>query len=163
VKRLVSGMILLSLAIAVSAPAALGAGQGEGVPIRVSPGKGGIHTNFRLRFSIPDATGTTGSSDVTDWVSVSGPRHPGCIGDADLPLRSAAADTAFMLTLNPSYLHGHWCLGTFTGALVERRTTICPPGPVRQSIECPLYVVAPRVLGRFHFTVAHPAKTTQAG
>ncbi len=37
-----------------------GCGQGRAGPIRVSPGKGGIHTDFVLRFSIPDATGTTG-------------------------------------------------------------------------------------------------------
>jgi hypothetical protein len=158
VKRLLSGMIVLSLAIAVSAPVALGAGT----PMRVSPSKGGIHTNFVLRFSIPDATGTTGSSDVTDAVSISGPRHTGCVSEADLPLRSAPAHTAFKLTLNPSHLHGHWCAGAFTGALVQRRTTICPPGPVRQSIVCPLYVVAPRVLGRFRFTVAQPKKMTKA-
>lgn len=28
---------------------------------------------------------------------------------------------------------------------------------------CPLYVVAPRVLGRFRFMVAQPKKTTRAG
>jgi hypothetical protein len=152
-------MIVLLLAIAVSAPAALGADT----PMRVSPGKGGIHTNFVLRFSIPDATSTTGSFDVTDAVSVSGPGHTGCVSEADLPLRSAPAHTAFKLTLNPSHLHGHWCTGTFTGALVERRTTICPPGPVRESIVCPLYVIAPRVLGNFHFTVVRSKKMTTAG
>jgi hypothetical protein len=159
VRRLLSGTIVLSLVIAASAPVALGAG----IPMRVSPGKGGIHTNFLLRFSIPDATGTTGSSDVTDAVSVSGPRHTGCVNEADLLLRAAPAHTAFKLTLNPSHLHGHWCTGAFTGALVERRTTICPPGPVRQSIACPLYVVAPRVLGRFRFTVARSKQTTKTG
>ena len=56
-------MILLSLAIAASAPVALGA-LGAGTRVRVSPGMGGIRTNFALRFSIPDATGTTGSVDV---------------------------------------------------------------------------------------------------
>jgi hypothetical protein len=155
-KRLVFGTILVSLAIAASAPSALGAGTGGGVPIRISPGKGGIHTNFVLRFSIPDATGRTGDLDVADSVSVSGPGHNGCIGEAELPLRSAPADTAFRLTLNPTRLDGHWCAGRFNGALVERRTTICAPGPVR--IACPMYVVAPRVLARFHFTVTQPKK-----
>jgi hypothetical protein len=153
-KRLLWGMILLSLGLAASAPAALGAGT----RVRVTPGKGGIHTNFRLRFSIPDATGTTGNVDVADSVSVSGPAHKGCVGEADLPLRSAPAGTAFTLTLNPAHLHGHWCTGTFTGALVERRTTICSPGPTQ--IVCPLYVIAPRVLGRFRFTVTQPKKAS---
>ena len=161
-KRLLWGTILLSLGIAASAPVALGAGKGGGVPIRVSPGRGGIHTDFVVRFSIPDATGTTGGADIADSVSVSGPSHKGCIGEADLPVRAAPAGTAFKVTLNPAHLNGHWCTGTFTGTLVERRTTICPPGPVRQTIVCPLYVVAPRVLGRFRFTVAQPKKTHKA-
>jgi hypothetical protein len=152
------GFILPSLVIAASAPVALGAGT----PVRVSPGKGGIHTNFVLRFSIPDATGTGGVANVADSVSVSNSGHEGCIGTADLPLRAAPAHTAFKLSLNPAHLGGHWCTGRFTGAVVERRATICPPGPVRQSIVCPLYVVAPRVLGRFRFTVVQPNKTTKA-
>jgi hypothetical protein len=155
-RRLLWGMIVLSLGMAASAPAALGAGTW----VRVSPGKGGIHTNFVLRFSIPDATGTTGNVTVSDSISVSGPTRKGCVGDADLPLRAAAAHTAFKLALDPSHLNGHWCTGRFTGALVERQTTICQPGPVQRAIVCPLYVVAPRVLGRFNFTVTRSEKAT---
>jgi hypothetical protein len=163
-RRLLCGMILPSLAIAVSAPVALGAGAGTGgeVPIRVSPATGGIHTNFVLRFSIPAATGTTGSLSVSDDVTVSGHGHAGCVEQAEVPLRSAPADTAFKLTLNPSHLHGHWCTGRFNGMLMQRQTTSCPPGPVQQAIVCPLYAIAPRVLGRFHFTVTQPKKTHRA-
>ena len=160
-RRVLWGMILLSLGLAVSASAALGAGKGGGVPIRVSPGKGGIHTRFVLRFSIPDATGTTGNVNVSDSVSVSGPSHKGCVGQAEIPMRSAAAHTTFKITLNPSHLNGHWCAGRFNGMLVERRTTICPPGPVRPAIVCPLYVLAPRVLGRFQFAVTQPKKAAK--
>ena len=154
-KRLLWGMILVSLAIAASAPVALGAGT----RVRVSPGRGGIHTSFVLRFSIPVATGTAGDLDVSDYVTVSGHGHAGCVGQAELPLRAAPAGTAFKLTLNPSHLDGHWCTGRFNGMLMQRQTTICPPGPVRQAIVCPLYVIAPRVLARFHFTVTQPKKT----
>ena len=161
-KRLLWGTILLSLAIAASAPVALGAGNGGEVPIRVSPAKGGIHTNFVLRFAIPVATGTTGDLSVSDDVTVSGHGHAGCVGHAELPLRSARAHTAFTVTLNPSHLNGHWCTGRFNGMLVQRQTTICPPGPVQQAIMCPLYVIAPRVLARFQFTVTQPQKAHRA-
>jgi hypothetical protein len=161
-RRLLCGMILLSLAIAAAAPVALGAGKGGGVPIRVSPAKGGTHTNFVLRFSIPAATGTTGNLSVSDYVTVSGHGHAGCVGQAELPLRSAPAHTAFKVTLNPSHLNGHWCTGRFTGMLMQRQTTICPPGPVQQAIVCPLYVIAPRVLARFQFTVTQPRETHRA-
>jgi hypothetical protein len=156
-RRLLWGIVLVPLGVAASAPAAPAAGHGGGVPIRVSPRQGGVHTSFVLRFSIPDATGTIGSLNVADTVRVDGPRRRGCLGAAARPLRPAAAGTAFKLTLDPSIRHGHWCSGRFSGSLVERRSTICPPGP--QQIVCPLFVVVrPRVLGRFHFTVRPPAK-----
>ncbi len=151
-------MILVSLGVAASAPAALAAGTA----VRVSPRRGGIHTNFVLRFTIPDATGITGDVDVADELLVAGHGHAGCLGSAEVPLRSAPAGTAFRVTLNPQHLNGHWCPGTFTGSLVERRTTICPPGPVQAQIVCPLYVLAPRVIGRFRFTVAPPRQTHTA-
>jgi hypothetical protein len=163
-RRLLRGMLLLPLGLAVFASAALGAGTGGGVPVRVSPGKGGIHTRFVLRFSIPEATGTTGTTgnvSVADSISVSGPSHPGCVGQAEIPMRSAAADTPFKITLNPSRLDGHWCAGRFTGTLLERHTTSCGPPPAPQQIVCPLYVLAPRVIGRFAFRVTQPRKATK--
>ena len=161
-QRLLWGMILLSLAVAASAPVALGADTGGGVRIRVSPARGGTHTTFVLRFSIPVATGMTGSLRVSDDVTVNGPAATGCVGHAELPLRAAPAHTAFTVTLNPSHLDGHWCTGRFNGMLVQRQTTLCPPGPVQQAMICPLYVIAPRVLARFRFTVTHPRKTPRA-
>ncbi len=160
-RRLLRGISLLPLGLAFSASAALGAGTAGGVPIRVSPGEGGIHTRFVLRFSIPDATGTTGNVSVSDSISVSGPSHKGCVGQAEIPMRSAAADTAFKITLNPSRLNSHWCAGRFTGTLLERHTTICAPPPGPQQIVCPLYVLAPRVIGRFAFRVTQPEKATK--
>ena len=155
-KRLLWGMVLLSLALAASAPAALSAGN----RVRVTPRTGGIHTNFVLRFAIPDATGMTGNVDIADSISVTGSSHNGCIGHAEVPLRSAPVGTAFRLTLNPSQRGGHWCTGRFSGVLIERWTNICSPGPAQ--IVCPLYVIAPRVLARFHFTVTQPKRAQTA-
>lgn len=151
-KRLVWGTIVLSMGLAVSVPAALGAGT----KVSVSPGRGGVHTKFTLRFAIPAATGITGAINVSDYVTVSGQGHAGCIGETELPLHSAPAHTAFTITLNPSHLNGHWCSGTFTGALMQRETSVCQPGPVQAAIVCPLYVLAPQVIGRFRFTVTQP-------
>ena len=106
-------------------------------------------------------TGTTGNVNDSDSVSVSGPSHKGCVGQAEIPMRSAAAHTTFKITLNPSHLDGHWCAGKFTGTLVERYTTICQPLPVQEQIVCPLYVLAPRVIGRFKFQVTQPKKAAK--
>jgi hypothetical protein len=159
-RRMLYGMILLSLGLAVSASAAWGAGPG-GVRMRVSPGRGGIHARFVVRFSIPDATGATGNVNVWDTVSVRGPDRKGCVGQAEIPLRTAPALTAFKITLNPSHLNGHWCAGRFDGALVERRSPICGPTPAPAQIICPLYVLAPRVIGRFRFQVTQPQQAAK--
>lgn len=161
-RRVLCGMILLSLGLAVSASAALGAGPGAGVRMRVSPGRGGIHAKFVVRFSIPDATGVTGNVNVSDTVSVRGPDRKGCVGQTEIPLRRAPALTAFKITLNPSQLNGHWCAGRFEGTLVERRSPICGPTPAPAQIICPLYyVLAPRVIGRFRFQVTQPQEPAE--
>jgi hypothetical protein len=163
-RRVLWGMILLSLGLAVSASAAsaaLAAGSVGGVPMRVSPGRGGTHTKFVVRFSIPDATGASGNADVWDTVSVRGPNRKGCVGQAEIPLRTAPALTAFRITLSPSHLNGHWCAGRFNGTLVERRSPICGPTPAPAQILCPLYVLAPGVIGRFRFRVTQPEQAAQ--
>ena len=161
-KRVLWGMILLSLVIAGSARVAWGADTGGGVPIQVSPARGGTHTRFVLRFSIPVATGATWGLRVSDDVTVTGPPAVGCVRHAERLLGTAPAHTAFEVTLDPSQPNGRWCTGRFNGVLVQRQVTLCPPGPVRDAIVCPLYVIAPRVLARFRFTVTRPRKTHSA-
>ncbi len=151
-RRLVWGAIVLAVGLAVSVPPALGAET----RVSVTPARGGVHTNFTLRFVIPAATGITGAINVSDDVTVSGHGHVGCIGETELPLHSAPASTAFRITLNPAHLNGQWCSGTFTGVLIQRETSLCQPGPVQTAIACPLYVLAPQVIGRFRFTVTPP-------
>ncbi len=151
-RRLCWGTIVVSLALSVGTPAALAAGT----RVRVSPGRGGVHTSFVLRFAIPAATGTSGGVNVSDYITVRGASHAGCVGQLEQPLRVAPAHTTFRIALNPSHLNQKWCAGRFNGQLVQRTTNVCAGGPPAQ-IACPLFVVAPRVLSRFRFTVTAPA------
>jgi hypothetical protein len=153
-KRLWWGTIVLSLVLSGWAATALAAGT----PVRVSPRRGGVHTNFVLRFAIPNATGTAEDLNVSDYITVQGPTHAGCVGQVEQPLHSAKAHTAFKVTLNPSHLNQSWCAGRYSGQLVQRTTTVCRGGPPAQ-IACPLFVLAPRVLSRFRFTVTAPKST----
>jgi hypothetical protein len=146
-------IVLVGLAAVPTAAGALGAST----PVRVSPGSGGIHTDFKLRFTIPDATGMFANVDRSDSISVNGPSRQGCVGQTELPLHSAAAGTAFQVRLNPAHLDGHWCTGTFRGMLMESQTPICEPVPVQ--IVCPDYELAPQVLGRFTFHVKHSSQS----
>jgi hypothetical protein len=134
-------------------PVAVAAAAGSSVKVKVSPGIGGIHTHFTLRFSIPDATGSLTGLSRSDSLMINGPSRTGCVGAADVPLRAAAAHHTFDITLNPTLPDGHWCTGTFRGTLTEESEPICAPGPVQPQIMCPEYVLAPLVLGRFRFTV----------
>ena len=153
-RRLWRATIVLALALSVCAATALAAGT----PVRVSPHKGGVHTNFVLRFAIPNATGTAAGVNVSDYIIVRGPTHAGCVGQVEQPLRSARAHTAFKVALNPSHLNQSWCAGRYNGQLVQRTTNLCRGGPPAQ-IVCPMFVLAPRVLSRFRFTVTKPKST----
>jgi hypothetical protein len=150
-KRLWWGTIVLSLVLSVCAATALAAGT----PVRVSPRKGGVHTNFVLRFAIPNATGVSGGLSVSDYLTVQGPTHAGCVGQVEQPLRSAKAHAKFTVTLNPSHLNQSWCAGRYNGQLVQRTNNLCRGGPPAE-IVCPMFVLAPRVLSRFSFTVTKP-------
>jgi hypothetical protein len=148
---------MLWVAFALAVVLAAGASAvGSSTKVQVSPGTGGVHTNFRLRFSIPDATGSMTGLTRSDSIVITGPSRKGCVGAAGVPLRAAAAHHTFNITLNPTHLDGHWCTGTFRGTLLEESATVCGPGPVQHKIMCPDYIVAPRVLGRFKFTVTQP-------
>jgi hypothetical protein len=153
-RRLCWGTIAVSLALSAWAPVALAAGT----RVRVSPGRGGVHTSFVLRFAIPSATGTSGAINVSDYISVRGLSRAGCVGQLEQPLPVARAHTSFRIALNPSHLNQKWCGGRFNGELVQRTTNVCGGGPPAQ-IVCPLFVVAPRVLSRFRFTVTVPPAT----
>jgi hypothetical protein len=161
-KRVLWGMMLVSLGLTVCATAALGAGGRRGVQMRVSPRRGGIHTRFVVRFSIPDATGMTGNVNVWDTLSVRGPARRGCVREAEIPLRTAPANTSFKIALDPAHLDGNWCAGRFAGVLVERRSPVCEPTRVPARFICPLYVVAPRVIGRFRYEVTRPQQAAHS-
>jgi hypothetical protein len=116
--------------------------------VYVTPGSGGQHTKFRLRFRIPDATGMSGLFRRTDLLSVSGPSRAGCISRTSVTLRSAQAGARLRMTLNPSGLGGRWCVGTFHGQIVENEQVIC-----QRLRACPDIAVAPRTIARFKFRV----------
>src|ERR1700684_377779 len=118
------------------------------VPVRVSPSTGSPHTTFSVSLRIPSQTGTSGFIRRTDTLAVDDPHHSGCVGAAQMTLPAAAADTMVRIRLIPSRLGGHWCTGRFGGVVTETEQTSCPPEK-----GCPLFVVAPRTIARFHFRV----------
>jgi hypothetical protein len=152
--------VICILAAAGTLFAASGAGAAPSATpasttVHVSPAVGGVRTTFRVRFSIPQATGTTGGVRRTASLVISGPHRSGCAGSAGVALSAAAAHHTFHVALRPASAHARWCPGTFRGRLMETEAPACPPGPVtaRPTVMCPLYIVAPRVLARFRFRV----------
>jgi hypothetical protein len=121
---------------------------------RVSPGKGGIHTQFHFSMRLPTATGTTGTTGRatrSDSIEISGPSHAGCVSGATWVLPSAGAGTMARETFNPGRLGGRWCSGTFRGEVLERVNSVC--GPPMVMIICPQLEIAPQVIARFSFRV----------
>jgi hypothetical protein len=149
-RRIVVGLVpaLVLLASAATAIAATTPAIGVSTRVYVTPGSGRQHTNFRLSFRIPDATGMSGLLRRTDALSVSGPRHAGCISRAAITLRSAPSGARLRVTLSPSRLGGSWCVGTFHGRIVESEQVVC-----QRLRACPDLAVAPRTIAQFKFRV----------
>jgi hypothetical protein len=145
---LLAAVAALAIIVAGSAVAAT-------VSTRVTPGAGGIHQVFRLSLRRPATTGATGVFITYDTVSVGGPRRRGCVSDATLTMPDGRAGSTGTVALNPRRMGGRWCVGTFRGAVVEHQMTRCgtPQRFERPAIVCPMLVVAPRTIARFHFVV----------
>ena len=119
--------------------------------VRVAPAAPGRHSTIRVRFTMPVTTGRIGQVRRTLAITLSGPPGPGCVSVGDLPLPDRDAGTAMRVTLTPRRLEGgRWCVGGYTGALVEREQPACSGGP--QQV-CPQYVLQTRTLARFRFRV----------
>lgn len=145
---LMAGALALA-SIAVAAGTALG--TPSLTPVRVTPGSGGNHTQFRLSLRIPAQTGVQARFSRTDTVSVTGPRPGRCVSHGSLVLPAAKARALVRVTLNPSLMGGSWCTGTFTGKIVQTERVSC--APVHVAIPCPQLGVAPQVIARFTFRV----------
>jgi hypothetical protein len=117
----------------------------------ISPGKGGIHTQFHFSLRLPTATGTTGRVTRSDSVVISGPKRSGCVSSATSILPAGAAGTIVRETFNPAHMGGRWCTGTFHGEVLGHVNTVCSPLPVM--IICPQLEIAPQVIARFSFRV----------
>ena len=79
-------MLCVALARVGALPAAVALAAGASTKVRVSPGRGGIHTNFKLRFAIPrrDRTLDRRCSD-SDSIVVTRPVSHGLRRQADVP------------------------------------------------------------------------------
>ncbi len=152
--RAVPAAVLLGcLAAGAPAPAAVAA-RLPSTRVFVTPGVGHPQTSFALRFRIPVATGTFGSVIRRDTLSVSGPRHAGCVSSVATTLRFAKRGTRMKVTLKPERRGGSWCAGQFRGQIVQRVVIRCTSGPARA---CPYLLVAPLTIARFRFRVAPAA------
>jgi hypothetical protein len=137
---------IMALALVPVALATTGA-----TTVHISPGKGGIHTQFHFSMRLPTSTGTTGHVTRSDSIAISGPKHSGCVSNATSILPAASAGTMMRETFNPARMGGRWCTGTFRGEVLEHVNTVCSPLPVM--IICPQLEIAPQVIARFSFRV----------
>ena len=151
--RAVPAAVLLGcLAAGAPAPAAVAA-RLPSTRVFVTPGVGHPQTSFALRFRIPVATGTFGSVIRRDTLSVSGPRHAGCVSSVATTLRFAKRGTRMKVMLKPGRRGGSWCAGQFRGQISSAWSSVA----LRSSRACPYLLVAPLTIARFRFRVAPAA------
>jgi hypothetical protein len=67
-----------------------------------------------------------------------------------MALPAAAAGSTVRARLVPGHVGGRWCTGTFRGVITQTVSVTCGSGP---AVACPMLVIAPQTIGRFHFRV----------
>jgi len=139
VARLVTGAAILFVLATATAGAATG--------VHISPASGVPSATFTVSFVVPAETGVKGSVRTKDEVTASASATAGgCTGSALELAPVAARGSLVHVSLRPSRGE-HWCLGTFTGKVLELQTPVCPPRSL-----CPMYERL-RTLGTFSFSV----------
>ncbi len=147
-------IVAAGLAILAAAPlaAAIPLQTAPPVTVHLTPGTGGPRTTFTLSLLNPSQTGTMGTLERFDQLSISGPRHPGCVGSGGMALPIGAPNQVIRVALSPARMgHGRtrtWCTGTFHGTVVQTVRLICTPPQL-----CPLIEVRPLTIARFAFRV----------
>jgi hypothetical protein len=116
--------------------------------LTVTPGTGAPTTVFKVRFTAPASTGTSGGSRRGFQLGVSGPQRPGCVGASSVALPSAARGASVNVGLDPAKLGGRWCPGAYLARVDEFQGPACSPGMM-----CPQFVRVVAIVGRVQFRV----------
>src|ERR1700691_3176443 len=123
-------IIAAAAAIASASAGALAAGPaGAQAPkLRVGPRTGHTSTSFVVHFNAPVATGRGATMIYGYELSAQGPTaSSGCLATAAATPRAHFAGQAMAVKLNPAHLGGHWCLGTYSGRVIETAAPVCGP------------------------------------
>jgi hypothetical protein len=156
--------VVVTVAACMVAAAPVGAlgVVGTLVPVKVGPSSPSPTTSVIVSFRLPAATtpggpvgGPVSPDDAmtrSDEIDVAGRGgRAQCLHAAEARVPVAAAGTMVHVALSPAALGGSWCTGTFRGEIVQTEEPDCAATPHRV---CPMYMVLPQIIGRFHFTVA---------
>jgi hypothetical protein len=151
-------IVAAGLAILAAAPLATAIPPQTAPPVtvHVTPGTGGPRTTFKLSLLNPSQTGTMGTLERFDELTISGPRHSGCVGSGGMALPTGAPNQVIRVALSPARMGDGrtrtWCTGAFHGSVVQTVRLICTP-----PLLCPLLDVRPQTIARFGFRVQRPS------
>lgn len=117
--------------------------------LSVSPTSGTSQSVIRFGFISPAATATQASTQISQSLSVVGPRHAGCVGVHDEAVPVAPAGQAVHVAVGPSQLGGRWCPGTYAARVEVLARPKCGQGQM-----CPQFIRVVAVLGPVTFRIA---------
>ena|SRR5947209_1260154 len=120
--------------------------------VSVSPGSGGPHSIFRVRFRAPAAVGASPATSSSYWISASTQSRAGCQWSVTRRVSSAHKGEIEYVRLVAGNGSGGWCRGTFRGTVVLVRAPRCGP-PIASAVLCPEFVDIAAQVGKFSFRV----------
>lgn len=132
--------------LAVGAGSALATRAGRSANVRVIPATGLQSTRFTVSFTAPDSSGRVGALERAYQVTAAAGQAAGCASRVTVRVPRTRAHARVQVVLVPS---GKWCVGEFSGRVVESQGPWCP----RRAMLCPKFVSSVRTLGRFTFRV----------
>jgi len=117
--------------------------------LSVSPAVGTAQAVVHFGFTSPQGSGPQGAIQISDSLSISGPRGAGCIGVHQQAVPPQPAGHLVSVAVGPAQLGGPWCPGSYTARVEVIARPVCAQGMM-----CPQFIRVVAVLGPAVFRIS---------
>ncbi|MGZ4244829.1 MAG: hypothetical protein ACXVSE_11105 [Solirubrobacteraceae bacterium] len=125
-----------------------GAVPGGPSALSVSPTSGTPQAVIQFRFTSPAPSAAEANTQISQALSVTGPRHAGCVGAHNEAVPVGPAGQPVDVAVGPAQLGGAWCPGSYTARVEVLARPKCGAGMM-----CPQFIRVVAILGPVTFRI----------